>query len=390
MQQRAFRTWCPLFYGAGVAEQVGTHLKSLKASKPLLIYDKGIESTGHHKRVLDTLAKEGISCVTNNEVIPDPPDHLVHSIRDFAKKNGVDSLIALGGGSTIDTAKAVNVLLGSPGDIEDYFDPTRPRKLGCPLIAIPTTFGTSSEGSGAAMITHSASGTKRAVLFTPATMAFIDPQFGVGTPRHIAFSCAFDVLAHAIDGFLSNKSNALTKIISRDSATLCKEGIPMIGADNRDLAAWDKMAMASALGGMSIGGSGTSFAHSFGHSLGAVYKKAHGICVGLFIPASIELVAGAAPDEVRTIASIFEVAFSPSDPIEEIARKTGETIYRLYLTTGLPALAEIEPNEESCDQIIPKVLTDFSADNGMIPLTEEMARWAIRRTYELHTALANA
>ena len=381
--ERPYSTIAPIFQGEGISLEVGKRLADLGCKKALVIYDKGIESIGIGPKIADAVKEAGLEVVTSNAVQADPPDVSVDEIAAIGRKENVDSVVAVGGGSAIDTAKAVNVLLTNPGDIRTYFDRSIVQKPGKVLVAIPTTAGTGSESTAGGIITNTKENYKGVIAGTStrADIILVDPELTMGVPPYITATTGFDVLAHAIDGILSKFANDITKSMCIEAIRLFNENIEEAVKNGSNKEARNNMLTAASLGGLIINGASCSLAHSFGHSLGATHHIAHGNCVGRFLPPTIDYVAEFKPREIKILADSFKVAYEDTEDINKISRKVGEKITEIANDLGLKTMLEIEPDKEKLDVLIPMAQVDGMTLSSPRELTDEGAKWVINQAY---------
>lgn len=383
IMERPFRTIAPIFQGNGISAEVGQRLAAAGMKKTLVVYDQGIEKIGLGPKIAEYIKGAGIEVVVSNLVQADPPDTSVDEIAAIGRKAEVDSIVAVGGGSAIDTAKAVNILLTNEGSISNYFDLTVPQKPGKFLVAIPTTAGTGSESTVGGIITNTEKGVKGVVAgaATLVNMILIDAELTVGVPAYITATTGFDVLAHAIDGLLSILANDVTKSIAAETIRLFRENIEAATTNGGNLEARNNMMTAAALGGLIITGANCSLSHSFGHSLGATHQLAHGNCVQIFLPPTIDYVAEDQPAEVKFLADLFEVEYSTTEDILIISQKVGQAITDLAQKLGLKTLAQVEPDKDNLMKLIPMAQADVMTKSSPKVLTDEGAQWIIERAY---------
>ena len=381
--ERPFRTIGPIFQGSGISQETGKRLADAGLKKALVIYDKGIEATGIGPKIAQTIKDAGLVVVESNLVQADPPDTSVNMIAEIGRREEVDCIVAVGGGSTIDTAKGVNVLLTNPGEIGIYFDRTIPQKPGKYLVAIPTTAGTGSESTGGGIVTNTEVQVKGVIAgaATVANLILVDPDLTLGVPPYVTATTGFDVLAHAIDGMLSIFANDITKSIASETIRLFNANIEEVVTNGKNVEARNNMLTAASLGGLIITGANCSLSHSFGHSIGATHHIAHGNCVGRFLPPTIDYVAEQKPKEIMMIADAFRLDYNPEGDINEISRQIGEHITDLANRMGLKTMLDIEPEVDKLDVLIPMAKADVMTTSTPRPLTDEGAKWIIERAY---------
>lgn len=392
MKINSFMMAIPQFFDVGISSKTGEKLKELGCTKVLVMYDKGVEAAGITQKVIEVIQAEGITVVTSNKVEADPTDLLITEIGDFAKAEKVDGVVAIGGGSSIDAAKGVKLLLNNDEPIEKFYDLTVQQKIGIPMIAIPTTSGTGSEASKGSVITDNGTGRKRVVIGmgTMPDMALIDPELVLGVPSKVTAACAFDVLAHAIDAITSNMTNAITQSISYEAIRLMKNSYKEVCENGSDLEARTEMHLAANLGGIALANAKCSISHAFAHSMGAVYHIPHGVCCAIFTPACLEFVAEACPKEIIKIADLLDIIHEKSDSVAEIAKKTSEKIHEMYRSVGISDITEFVPNvQDAYEKIIPLAFEDIMANFSPRKMDDSGAKWIIDRTYELADEKSN-
>lgn len=378
------------FFGAGTRQIIGEKLKEMDCKKAYVLYDKGVEGAGIPTKVIEHITAAGIKTVTFNGIVADPPSHIVDEAAKIGKEAGVDCIIALGGGSTIDASKAVRVLLSNEGpmNVNRYiFDEAPQVTPVMPMIILPTTSGTGSEATEGAMISHideHGEHWKKILECKPnkdKDMAIIDPELMIGTPREISMGCAFDVLTHAMESSMSVLTSPLIQMISENAIRLFVKSCKKIYDDINDLEARTDMALACALAGMSINCGYVNCGHAFGHGLGSVFGVPHGLACGVFAPATIEFYAEVMPDQVTKIAELFGVIRKDGEAIVPFAHRFAKALHAFSAEVGVD-LKNIIPEKEECYKIIPQVMADYSWRLGLRELDEGGAKWIIDRTYE--------
>ena len=376
----------PVLFGSGISKRTGEEAKNLGCKRPLVLYDRGIEAAGIAQRIVDSVTEAGLECVTNNTVESDPSDLSIDAIADFAKANHVDSIIAVGGGSTIDSAKCVKFLLSHPGELRHYLGYYPGDDTGVPLISIPTTAGTGSEVTIGAIVTDTATNTKVSVanMFVKSALAIVDPELTQGCPSHITAACAFDVLAHIIEGCTSNHTSPLTQTILHSGISLFMKSFPRVCQDGSDMQARSDMHMASLIGGIAILNGYVQVGHSFAHTIGAVYHVPHGAACSMFTGPCLEYVADIWPEEVGQIAALLEVPGAAGASAKEAARGISRKLYEMARAVGLPQITDVCPEEaQAAPQVIPIVLEDSLRVYSPREVDEAGARWILHRAYEL-------
>ncbi|MCJ8216633.1 iron-containing alcohol dehydrogenase [Aeromonas veronii] len=291
---RYYDFFCPvkLLAGEQALEQLASELASLGAHRPLLLTDKGVNATGLATLLANVLAEGELPVAAIWDEIPaDSSTAVVERIAKRYRELDCDSLVALGGGSVIDTAKAVNILTSMGGEhLLDYSGAgclTRPLK---PLAVVPTTAGTGSEVTLVAVIKDEASGRK--VPFTSPfllpQLAVLDPRLTQGLPLNITAATAMDAMTHAIEAFIGTAKNPVSDALALMAVEKIASALPQIIHDPQNKQLRLQLAEGSTLAGMAFSNSMVGLVHALGHSLGARCHLPHGLCMNLFLPTVLD------------------------------------------------------------------------------------------------------
>uniref|UniRef100_A0A3L0VYB6 Iron-containing alcohol dehydrogenase n=1 Tax=Escherichia coli TaxID=562 RepID=A0A3L0VYB6_ECOLX len=291
---RYYDFFCPVKLMAGelALEQLAGELAGLGARRPLLLTDKGVSGTGLATLLANVLAEGELPVADIWDEIPaDSSTAVVERIAARYRELECDSLVALGGGSVIDTAKAVNILASMGGDrLLDYAGAgclTRPLQ---PLAVVPTTAGTGSEVTLVAVIKDEASGRK--VPFTSPfllpQLAVLDPRLTQGLPFNITAATAMDAMTHAIEAFIGNAKNPVSDALALMAIEKIANALPKVLQSPQDKQLRLQLAEGSTLAGMAFSNSMVGLVHALGHSLGARCHLPHGLCMNLFLPTVLD------------------------------------------------------------------------------------------------------
>lgn len=277
-------------FAAGAVDQLGTLARQCGVRRVLLVTDPGIVRAGHAERAESSLAAAGLVVARFNDVTENPTTGVVEACLAVARNHRPDLLIGLGGGSSIDTAKGCNFLLGG-GRMEDYWGNGKARGPMLPLIAVPTTAGTGSECQSFALISQEDTHVKMACGDPQAAprIALLDPELTLTQPASVAAASGIDALAHAVESAVTSKRNPISQMFSREAFRRAIDALPRVLADPGDLEARGDMLLAAALAGLAIENSMLGAAHSAANPLTAHYSMAHGQAVGMMLPAVIRL-----------------------------------------------------------------------------------------------------
>lgn len=370
-----FQVLVPHSFGPGVSKTAGERLAGIDCKKTLVLFDKGVEAAGITTGIVDCVKAAGLDVVTCNWVEPDPSDTIIDKITAFATEENVDSIVAVGGGSALDSGKAVKMYLNKADSSKNIA-----------LITIPTTSGTGAELTKSVVITESATGKKKGAggYETMADLALVDPELTLGVPPKVTAACAFDVMAHAIESTTSVFNEPVHEILALEAVRLVKENIVECVENGKNLEARSNMHLASTLAGISIGNGNTTIGHVLAHAVGAVHHIPHGVCCAIFTPACLEYVAEPCAKVIRKYADILDVAIDANDDAVVVARKVSEAIFALANKVNIPTITEYFTDVDSaCEEITNTVLNDPGRNNCVRTLDEAGVRWILSRTFEL-------
>jgi alcohol dehydrogenase len=283
-----------LVFGVGKVDQIGGLAAELGPRRVLVVTDRGIVTAGHAQRVEHSLQAAGLGTVIFDQVRENPTTRDVDACLAVAQAAGIDLIVGLGGGSSMDTAKGCNFLLTNGGQIKDYRGVGKARKPMLPLIAIPTTAGTGSECQSAALIADDQTHEKMACLDPKAAarVALLDPQLTLSQPPRVTVCTGIDAIAHAVETAVAKKRNPISAMYSHEAFKLTMTGFERVLKDPLDLEARGRMLLGAAFAGLAIENSMLGAAHSAANPLTAHFDIVHGQAVGMMLPAVVRFNAG--------------------------------------------------------------------------------------------------
>lgn len=331
---------CPTVthFGTGASGQLPTILNSLACQRLFLVVDAALLSTLFFKQVKTILDGMVVKTTLFSDIEPDPSAHTVHKAFDLAKAHQADALLAIGGGSTMDVAKAVGILMVHGGKIHDYEGSERFDQPGLPLIAIPTTAGTGSEVSGSCVITDTDKERKMSIRhasLNPARYALLDPGALVTLPASVAAHAGLDAFVHAVESFTSRQANPITDALNVKAIGLIAHNLRDLVDDRTNQSAALNMLLGSALAGMAFGQTGLGNVHCMARFVGAKYHVSHGLSNALCLTAVANFNRLAAPAKYAQIAQTMGVA-SQSDDEQAAGQAAVKAIATLCKDVGIP------------------------------------------------------
>jgi len=295
-----------IVFGVGSLDRLGELTREYGGRRVLLVTDAGIVRAGHAARAESSLRAEGVDVVTFDRVIENPGAAVVDECVAVARDAGVDLLVGLGGGSSMDTAKGCNFVLTGGGRMEDYWGVGKATRPMLPLIAVPTTTGTGSECQSFALISHPQTHVKMACgdPKAAAKVALLDPQLAVSQPRRVAVCAGIDALSHAVETAVCRRRNPISMMFSKEAFRLCARAFPRVLAEPENLSALGDMLLGAAWAGTAIENSMLGAAHAAANPLTRRYGLPHGLAVGLMLPAVIRF-NGADPKTRRIYGDLI-------------------------------------------------------------------------------------
>ena len=281
-----FRLPTRLFFGAGSIAQLGEVARDLGFSRPLLVSDRGLEEAGHVDRAMALLRAAGLDVAVFDDFDVNPDTAMVDRGVRFARERSPDSVIGLGGGSSLDCAKGINLLLTNGGAMIDYKGYGKASRPLLPMIAVPTTAGTGSEAQSYAVISDADTHMKMACgdpkLFVAA--AILDPELTLSQPAAVTAAAGFDAIAHAVETAVTTRRTAISTLFSREAFRLLDEHYARVLTQPDDLAARSAMQLGAFYAGVAIEQSMLGAAHACANPLTAHYDVTHGVALAILLP----------------------------------------------------------------------------------------------------------
>lgn len=335
--------WSPagsIIFGNGAVKKVGSEVKRLGGKKVVVCTDEGLVKFGVAQKVIDSLSDAGIEYSIFDKCEANPSVETVEKVTALAKE--ADILIGLGGGSSIDPAKAAAVMVTNGGNIRDYEGCDLFPNAPLPVIAIPTAAGTGAEVTCFAVVTDVEKEWKMAIggSYNIASLAICDPELTASLPPLFTAATGMDALTHAIEGFISRASDPISDAILAKAIKLIAGSLQRAtfkGEFDKD-ARYDMM-MGSTMAGMGFINTILGIAHSMAHPLGAMFGVPHGVGNAICLPVTMEFNLYSNPDKIAEIAGLFGKDTSGMDTIQA-AKLAVDTVYELLDSLPIPPLSD--------------------------------------------------
>lgn len=351
MKDFSFRIPQNIEFGVGSLKKLPKILEEAGSDHVFLVSDHGLESIGVVKKIQDIIENSGIKCTSYLEVVPNPTVEIVNEAAALYKECGATSLVALGGGSPMDVAKAVGVLVNYGGKITDYEGLYKVPGLIVPMIAIPTTAGTGSEVTASSVITDESRNYKLSVISYEIIpkYAVLDPELIMTAPASIAASCGIDALIHAMEAYVSTMATPFSDAMAEKAMELIGGNIRRFVANRKDEEAACAMMAGCNFAGIAFAWAKLGNVHAMSHPVSAYFHVPHGVANAVLLPTVVEY--NALADNGR-----YEVMYSyicGKKPAGEFKPEMLlEAVKELNAQLGIPkSLSEVGVTEDKIPQM---------------------------------------
>lgn len=335
-----------IIFGRGAVEEIGKEVKERGGSKILLVGDEGIAKAGLLKKVEEPLAKEGLEVTIFDKVEPEPWVEIADEAGRIARERNCNLIIGVGGGSSMDIAKAAAVLATNEGKARDYQGLNKVPKPGLPKIMVPTTAGTGSEVTFTAVLSNKEpkgkAGINSPYLFPE--LALLDPLLTLSAPAAITASTGMDALTHAIEAYTSLQATPISDALTLQAIELIAQNLRRAVVDGRNVEVREKMLLGSLLAGIGLANAGVGAVHALAYPLGGFYRIPHGVANGLMLPYVME----------------FNLARS-REKFARVARAMGEEVEGLSLRESAQRAVEAV-RELSGEMPVPRRLRELETE----------------------------
>lgn len=381
MQEYAvFRTPETINYGRNAFEKIGVEAAA-RGHKAIIITDKIMEKLGYVSECRDLLCKEEIESAVYLGVESEPTDQYVEEALQLLKSEQCDVVISLGGGSCIDTAKAIAVIATNGGYIGDYMGMKKLAELPpLPHISIPTTAGTGSEATDATIITNTSNNVKMMIkqpVFMP-NVAIVDPLLSLSSPKSVTAATGIDALSHAIEAYISRKAQPMTDMLALSSVEKIVNSLKSAYENGDDVLVREEMSIGSLQAGMSFTNASVCLVHGMSRPIGALFHVPHGFSNAMLLPAVLEFSKEHCVKRLADLGKFFEPDLSGVSD-KEAADIAVESVKELCFDLNIPNLEGWGINQSEFQQVISKMAVDALAsgspeNNPRIPTKQEIEK----------------
>jgi alcohol dehydrogenase len=358
--------------GAGALACVPDEVIGAGCKRPLVVTDRVLSGLGVVKPLLDGLAAKGIKAAVYDGVVPNPTVRVVDEGFAAFRANGCDSLIAVGGGSPIDTAKAIRILSANPAPITRYNGVGHVEREGAFLIAVNTTAGTAAEVTSNAVITDTDAGFKMVIIDAKIipNISVNDPEMMTGIPAGTTAATGMDALTHAVEAYVAKGAHVLTDHAALEAIRIISVWLPRAVANGADLKAREMMAYGEFIAGLAFNSAGLGCVHAMAHQPGALRDLPHGVCNAILLPIVCAFNRPHAVERFARIASAMGVDTAGMDA--EAASLAAITAIRaLSATVGIPkGFAEFGVTAAELPQWVTQAQKDPCAPGNPVAMSD--------------------
>ncbi len=362
---RVFRVPPAVHFGENAVAEAGAEALRLGGSKALIVTDKIIMGTGLVQPVIDSLNKACVKTEVFDGVDAEPTLGHVEQGLSRLSETGCDILVAVGGGSPIDAAKAVAVMSTNPGRIQDYMGLGKVTKPGVPLIAVPTTAGTGSEATVYTIITDTEKSVKMLIgsPFLMPSAALVDPLLTLKMPRGVTAATGLDALIHAIEAYVSVKAQPLSDVMALSAIRLLSEYLPQAWANPDNVEARTQTMLGALQAGMAFSNASVALVHGMSRPIGANFHVAHGISNAALLGVVMEFSLMGAPKRYADIARAMGLAVDNLGAMDA-AKRGAEAVKNMVEQMKIPGLTGLGVSRDKLEPLVSKMADDAIASGS--------------------------
>ena len=355
-----YQQLCPIIYGEDTIYSLGKRASRLGINKAMIVSGKNMAKSETYAICKDNLQNEDIQVVEFNEVLPDAPDYIVNKGGEIAREEEVDGILAIGGGSSMDAAKGINILINNPPPINNYFG--KPKlNPGVPLIMVVTTAGTGSESSGFAIVKDTENNVKNP-LFGSASLGILDPKTTVSVPPRTTKYTGTDAFAHAVEAITTKVPNPKSELLAKDAIKRITRSLPKALENAEDLEARGDLLLASNFAGMAFNDAMAHLGHAIAHVVGAKFNLPHGLACALSAPEVMKYAAHHDASKVKIVGEAMgeamELPTNESKSNEAIGEQVAEAIRSFNKDIGVESFRSLKISRENLFDTVDLVFKD--------------------------------
>lgn len=354
-----------ILYGIGCYKKIAELVKEMNAENILLVTGKKVIEMNYVKEIINSIKKMNVNIEIFNEIPKEPEMNFVYNGLKIYEEKKYDLIIAIGGGSILDTAKAIALLATNRGSLRDYEGLEKIPKPQAPLIAVPTTAGTGSEVTKFTIITDTER--KRKMLIGSVNIipniAIVDPLLTISMPQSITMSTGLDALTHAIEAYISIKAQPITDLLAMEAIKLISKYLRRAWANGEDIEAREKVMLGSLLAGLAFSNSSVALVHGMSRPLGLYFNIPHGMANAILLPHVMEFTY------ISNLEKFMNIAVCMGERIEKLsliesAKISVKAVKKLCKDIQVPSLKDIGIKEEELNKLAPKMAEEAIASGS--------------------------
>jgi len=374
----------PIIFGCGSVSILGEKLKERGLKKALCVFDEGIAQAGITEKVFKILRDAGVSYVPFDGVRPDPTVDIVDAAGRLGVSERVDCVIGLGGGSSMDAAKAAAILQDMPGTARDYVHAAPVYyDTKTPVFLVPTTAGTGSECTLVAIITIPELNVKGSV-FMNTTLALVDPELTVTLPKYETVNTGLDAFAHAAEAMTSSTGNLHSDLFGEAAIKKISGNLRTAYNEPYNIAARSEMALAANWAGLAFNNPLTHAGHAAADAFSCHFHTPHGLGCAIALPEALALVAPALPDKMRTIALAMGLPLHGGESGEALGKLVADGIRRMMRDMDMKSLREMGYSREKVISFAPDVAASHLCGHCPVKVDVNVAEKLLADIYDTY------
>lgn len=370
----------PVIYGVGAVNSLGEEISELGCKKVMVVTDEGVSKAGILDKIKKILKASNIEYIVYDKIIEDPPDYIVNEGGQLAKDEQIEGIIAVGGGSSMDAAKGINVLFNNELPVSKYYGNPFYNK-GLPLVMVVTTAGTGSENTSIGVITDTENNNKNSVIATQ-TLAILDPELTLTVPREYTMATGMDVFSHAVEALTAKETNPHSDVLAIAAIKKIVKSLLVCVEDGNDLDARSDLLIASNFAGIAFNDALVHLGHSIAHSIGAKFHVVHGVACALAEPEVMKYASKFESDRVKIVGEAMGLEFSGEETDEEIGEKVASRIREFSKKVGVKSIEELGIKKGELVGIANMVINDVTIGFAPEPITEKEAEKILANIFD--------
>lgn len=371
---------CPIIYGVGTISLLGEEVKKLGCTKVMVVTDQTIIKTEAYLKSKKSLLDAGLKVIEFSKVLPDPPDYIINQGGEIARSEKIDGIVAIGGGSPMDAAKGINVLINNPGTVNQYFG--NPFYApGVPVIMVVTTAGTGSESTSVGVITDTVNNVKNSVIVN-ATLGILDPQATVTVPPELTAATGMDAFAHAAEAITAKIPNPKSELLAVAAIKKIMTNLPLAIADGTNINARGELLLASNFAGIAFNDALVHLGHAIAHSAGSKFHLTHGVVCACALPEVMKYAANIDKEKVKIVGEAMGLSFTGKESNKEAGEITADVIRNFLKKVNITPVKSLGISKEDFIGITPMVFQDACYNFVPKELTESEVELVLSDVYD--------